>query len=56
VYAGLAIRKDRRIFTRLVEELETHPETSRSWDSALLMLERNEEEPEPTVSEVWSEL
>jgi HEAT repeat protein len=55
-YAGLAARKDQRILGQLIEELETHPETSRLLESALLMLGRQGEEPEPSVTGVLSEL
>jgi HEAT repeats len=55
-YAGLAARRDKRILARLIEELETYPETTRFWHSALLMSGRLEAEPEPSVAEVLSEL
>jgi HEAT repeat protein len=55
-YAGLAARKDQRILARLIDELEKRPETSRLWESALLMLGRKDEEPEPSVDDVVSEL
>ena len=59
-YAGLAARKDKRILARLIEELETYPETTQFWHSALLMFGRRDGRlqagPEPSVAEVLSEL
>jgi hypothetical protein len=36
--------------------MERHPEKSRLWESALLMLGRKDEKPEPSVDDVLSEL
>jgi HEAT repeat protein len=52
-FAGLAVRKDKRIIAELIHELETIPDTSRLWESALLMLGGKDE---PSVSEVLTEL
>jgi HEAT repeat protein len=52
-FAGLAVRKDKRIRAELIDELETIPDTLRLWESALLTLGRKDE---PSVSEVLTEL
>lgn len=55
-FAGLAVRKDERILAQLIHDLETAPARSTLWESALLMLGRNREEPEPALGEVLNEL
>jgi HEAT repeat protein len=55
-FAGLGARKDKRIILQLIHELETIPDESRLWESALLILGRKDEKPEPSVSEVLREL